>query len=599
MSVDLLTRALLTIPHEPGVYRMVDAQGKDLYIGKAKDLYKRVSSYRHTARLPHRLRQMISLLSEVRILVTGTELEALLLEANLIKRYKPPHNILLKEGNRFSYLTLTNHAFPKMHIQRVPSEKGACFGPFISASSLHHLSDLIHRIFLLRSCSDFVFQQRTRPCLQYHIKRCSAPCVGKITSLTYGQSVQDTMQFLQGKTQAITEDLKDRMLVFSAHHDYDKARIIRDQIQAIQQSHASLMSTSLRHGDIIALSFSHGTTSVHIVCLRHGSTYGAETFFFPHTTPGDAYEILTTFLMQFYEKTPPPRRIILNQALWDEGEIKILFRHKFSHSPHFIFPKRGDLFKLMSQAKAQGDCALERHLSLHHMQEHVWKEAASVLKLNKVPKRIEVYDNSHYQGDCAVSVMIVAGPEGWNKKAYRTFNMVGNDDYAMMQQVMKRRFDKDWPHPDLIVIDGGKGQLSAVCKALRTAKLSHLNVIGIAKSAPHDDILTKEGVSFGLNAHHPVVHLIQMLRDEAHRFAVQTHRRLKRKKALISPLRALAHIGPKRYQQLMNYFKTPQALEDASLEALMVLFSPKIAQKIHQSLQEKKTCVSASPHKYG
>lgn len=588
MSVQALLHALKTIPHTPGVYRMVSETGKDLYIGKAKDLYKRVLSYTQVSRLSHRLKQMVHHVVDVKTLTTPTELDALLLEANLIKRYQPPYNILLKEGNSFSYLVLTRHPFPRIHKQRIASSNKDqyCFGPFLSSAPLDTLIDFLHKTFLLRSCSDHVFSNRTRPCLQYYIKRCSAPCVNKVDQEGYAHQIDQALRFLKGDKEKLRKELSTSMYALSNHHNYVQAAKVRDQLKALDHIEAGKTSSALDHGDVIVYTNSHTIGCIQLMCFRHGHTYGAESFFFPHTSISDGPDIVSHFLRSFYEQNPPPDRLVLNVLPQDSEDLKLLLRHHFGKVPHFIYPKRGPLFHLVSQCVAQARHALERHCTSHSMQTSLWQQVTDMIGLREVPQRIEIYDNSHHQGDCAVGVMVVAGPEGFIKKEYRTFSMQGHgqDDYAMMRAMMKKRFAKEGAVPDLMIIDGGKGQLSAVREGLAEAKVVGIPMISIAKSDPCDMLYTAEGEPLTLDAHHGVLHLVQRLRDEAHRFAVSTHRRLKQRKMTASAVQTIPGIGPKRYAILMNHFKTIEALKKASHQELCALFSPSIADKIYTAL---------------
>lgn len=589
MALEHLQRALATIPDNPGVYRMVNAQGKDLYIGKAKNLAKRVAQYTCLARLPHRLRQMVHHVNDVRVLITPCELDALLLEANLIKRYQPPYNILLKQGNKFAYLVLTDHPFARVQIQRSPQApaKATVFGPFLSASPLHSLTEVLHKAFGLRSCSDHVFAQRTRPCLQFFIHRCSAPCVQKISPQAYAEDRALAERFLRGDTQAIRQQLHTQMLALADNYAYEQASRVQDQIHALDHLQPCRIQTSLKHGDVLCTVHSHGVTCVHVVCLRHGNTYGAETFFFPHTTPADGGEIMNTFCLNFYQNTPPPRRIVTNIPIQDEASLKMVMRHHFGHVPHIVQPKRGDLATLLDQCLQQAHTALQRHVATHDVQHTLWTQAADLLHLPGLPQRIEVYDNSHHQGSAATSVMVVASPQGLQPRDYRTFSVArthSQDDYAMMRQVMQRRFAQKWPQPDVLVIDGGQGQRNAVQHIVHEELNLNIPIVAIVKRPPSDALLDARGHELDLPAHHPVLHLLQRLRDEAHRFAVHTHRKMKRKQMFAGGLQDVPGIGPKRYKILMDHFASPAAIYHASVADLCTLFPLKTAQKIYSQL---------------
>lgn len=583
MSLDAIFSALKVIPSLPGVYRMVNAQRKDLYIGKAKNLFKRVSSYCCLSRLPERLRRMVHNATDVQVLITANELEALLLEANLIKRYQPPYNILLKEGNSFSYLVLTEHEFPRLQRQRSPVSEGFCLGPFLSAGPLEHIMTCLHKAFLLRSCSDFVFNNRSRPCLEYYIKRCSAPCVKKQEN--YNELVNQAIQFLKGNTTELSRNLERQMKEFSQMQEYDKARIARDRLKALSHIVPCQKYYGLTNADVICTAHSHGTTCVQLMCFRNGSLCGTKSVFFHSTTTHDAADILSAFIRSFYEKDQPPSRILLNHPIDDEDSLKLLFRHFFQKVPHFVYPKKGRHYKVVQQAENLALEAIQRHIKNHQVHADIWEQAKQLLCLKKIPKRIEIYDNSHNQGDCPVSGMVVATPEEFLKKEYRAFFVPGknNDDYEMMRFVIKRRCDKG-PLADLMIIDGGPGQISVVQQTLAQFGFTDTKVISIAKSTPNDVIYVSAKDFLQLDPNHPVLFLIQRLRDEAHRFAVTCHRRKKRSRMTSSVLQQIPGIGPKRYIQLMGYFKTREAVMDASVEEFQKLFSKSFAQKLWNGL---------------
>ena len=465
MSVSTLLLALANIPSSPGVYRMVDAAGKDLYIGKAKNLYKRVASYTYAGRLSHRLRQMVHHLAQVHVVTTASELDALLLEANLIQQYRPPYNILLKEGNPFSYLVLTDHPYPRLEGQRRPAQRNPCFGPFLRASSLKKMKEWIHQSFLLRSCSDFTFSHRSRPCLEYDLKRCSAPCVKKVSQEDYRIQVQQALRFLRGDKEKLCQEFLVRMEDLSARFHYEQAGKVRDQWKALRQMSGGQMDGKLAHGDVIALSHRENVTCLHLECFRHGSLYAVENFFFHATDPLDGLEIVATFIQKFYGQQAPPSRLVLPFSLAEQENLRLLFQHRFGKVPHFVVPKREPSW--LRKVKEQGDLTLANYVARLSVHSLALQDVQSLLHLPHLPQRIEVYDNSHYQGECAVGVMVVANTQGFCKREYhRTFSMKGQDDCAMMAEVMRRRLAKPWPRPDLMLIDGGKGQLSAVKKEL-------------------------------------------------------------------------------------------------------------------------------------
>jgi excinuclease ABC subunit C len=571
MPIESIVSAIASLPACPGVYRMINAAGKDLYIGKAKDLQKRVSSYTRLANLPHRLKQMVSQVACVGIVTTATEIEALLLEAQLIKRYRPPYNILLKNSNPLAYLALSNHVFPRVQMQKNPDQTGSLWkiGPFLSRTPLQVMTDLVYKRFLLRSCTDVIFAQRNRPCLQYHIQRCSAPCVGKISASDYNNQVLAAKNFLKGDIQKAQKELKEEMHIFVRNHAYDQAAGVRDQLQAVDQLALGQIGGAAGKGDVIGWAVHSGGACIHIVSWRDGATYGCETFFFENASPKDGPYILSCFLRQFYSQNPPPSRLILPFLADEIDDFSLMMRHHFQKIPHCIVPKRGPLLALLNQAHQQAYDALLHHGHSQASHSALMDQGAKVFSWQSIPSRIEIYDNSHHQGTSAVAVMVVHDGQDWDKKSYRTWSMVSNDDCHMMQQVMTRRFSNAAiPLPDFIIIDGGRGQLSAVRSVLRDLGRGALPLIAIAKTMPHDTVFLADGTPLNLPPHHPVLHWVQRLRDEAHRFAVQTHRQKHRNQMTKSPIQALPGMGKKRHQALMNHFGTLDALKSASLETL-------------------------------
>jgi len=534
MPIESILSALPSLPNGPGVYRMINASGKDVYIGKAKNLQKRVSSYTVWHRLPHRLKQMVHQVDRVGIVTTPTEIEALLLEAQLIKRYRPEYNILLKNGHPLAYIALSPHEFPRLQVQKTPDASNSVWkiGPFLSRAPLQSMMDIIHKGFLLRSCTDFVFSQRSRPCLQYYIQRCSAPCVGKISAQDYAQHILDLKQTLKVKMHTLQHILQEKMQLCAKNHAYDQAALLRDQIQALSQIMPSQISSAAGKADVIGCAFSSGRACIHIISWRDGATYGCDTFFFDRCSPQDGPYVLSCFLQQFYKDNAPPDRIILPYAADDLADFRLMMRHHFQKVPHCVVPKRGPLFALHNQAHQQARDALVHHGGSVREHNTIMGQAADLFSWKTLPQRIEIYDNSHHQGTDAVSVMVVHNGNQWDKKSYRTWSMHTNDDYDMMRQVIKRRLQSTrMPLPDFMIIDGGKGQLSAVESAFQELGHTPIPLIGIAKTLPHDTIFLKDGTALDLPEHHPVLHWVQRMRDEAHRFAITTHRRKRERSA--------------------------------------------------------------------
>jgi excinuclease ABC subunit C len=588
MPVESIIRALATLPSGPGVYRMINAAGKDVYIGKAKNLVQRVSSYTKMHRLPHRLKQMVHQVDRVGIVTTASEIEALLLEAQLIKRYRPPYNILLKNGHPLTYLALSNHAFPRVQRHKTTDTSQSLWkiGPFLSRGPLQIMMDLMHKGFLLRSCSDVVFQQRSRPCLQYYIQRCSGPCVGKITPSAYADSVAAAKVFLKGKMHDVRKDLKEKMTQCVKNHAYDQAVVLRDQLHAIDHLMPSQTSAAAGKADVIGWAFSGGQACIHVMSWRDGATYGCETFFFDAFQAVDGPYILSQFLQQFYKDIGPPQRLILPCVPDQVDDFRLMARHLFQKTPHCIYPKRGPLEALLCQANQQARDALAHHGTSQAAYQGLMDQAAGLFSWRSIPQRIEIYDNSHHQGSSAVSVMVVGNGAVWDKKSYRTWSMNTGDDYAMMRQVMTRRFSNTRdPLPDFMVIDGGRGQLSVVMSVLKSLGRDSIPLITICKTIPHDTIFLADGTALDLPSHHPVLHWVQCLRDEAHRFAIETHRRKQRKRMTQSPIESLPGMGKKRYAAVMGHFNTVDALRAASLESLAAILPKALAQTLWTYLQ--------------
>ena len=535
MPIDAIRRALVSLPTGPGVYRMMNAAGKDVYIGKAKNIQKRVAHYTQWARLSHRLRQMVHQVERVGLITTHSELEALLLEAQLIKRHKPTYNILLKNDHPLAYLALSTHDFPRLHRAKTKDLDSQSWkiGPFLSRSPLQSMLDVVHKGFLLRSCSDMVFSHRTRPCLQYHIGRCSAPCVGKITPEHYAASIAKAKGFLTGKMPSVHHDLVQKMHHYVSIHAYDQAAVVRDQIQAMDHLMPSQISSAAGKSDVIVWAYQSGKACIHVTSWRDGATYGCETFFWEDCSPSDGSSILLSFLQQFYRHNPPPSRLILPFLPDDWSDFCIMMRHAFQSVPHAVVPKRGPLKSLLDQAQNQAQDYLRHYCVNQSIHSQILAQAIPLFSWPTSINRIEFYDNSHLQGTHATAVMVVHNGNTWDKKSYRTWSMDSNDDYEMMRQVIMRRFSKSrLPLPDAIILDGGRGQLSVVQSVLTHLGYETIPCMAIAKTMPHDTIFLHNGTALDLPEHHPVLHWVQQMRDEAHRFAITTHRR-KREKSLL------------------------------------------------------------------
>ncbi len=588
-GVAAIRNVLKTLPARPGVYRMQDAKGDVLYVGKARALKQRVISYTQVARLPKRLSRMVSQTRGMTIVTTRTEAEALLLEAQLIKRFRPPYNVLLRDDKSFPFILLRDdHPFPQVRKHRgARRSKGQYFGPFASAGSVTSTLNALQKLFLLRSCSDSFFANRTRPCLLYQIRRCSAPCVGRIDQADYALLVEDAKAFLAGKSTGVQARLGKAMAEAAEKQDYELAAVYRDRLRALTyvQGSQTVHAEGLGDGDIFALACSAGQMCIQAFFIRGGQNWGHRSFFPAHTNDVPQEEVLTGFLMQFYEEVPPPRRILLDRALPEAELIAEALSERAERKVELEQPQRGPRKKLIEQARRNAEEALERRLAEGTTQGKLLRELAETFELPESPQRIEVYDNSHIMGTNATGAMIVAGPEGFRKNAYRKFNIKTaqtDDDFAMMKEVLERRFarlDKDDPDrkegewPDLLLLDGGKGQLSAVMEIMEEAGVSDIPVVGVAKG-PHHGREGREvfhfpgGREMMLPPNSPLLFFLQRLRDEAHRFAIGTHRAKRAKSLTVSTLDDVPGIGPNRKRALLMHFGTARAVKGAALDDL-------------------------------
>ncbi len=588
-GVAAIRNVLKTLPARPGVYRMQDAKGDILYVGKARVLKQRVTNYTQVSRLPKRLQRMVSQTRGMTIVTTRTEAEALLLEAQLIKRFRPPYNVLLRDDKSFPFILLReDHPFPRVQKHRGARRvKGQYYGPFASAGSVTRTLNALQKLFLLRSCSDSFFANRSRPCLLYQIRRCSAPCVGRIGEHDYAELVADAQNFLTGKSTGVQARLGKSMAEAAEKQDYELAAVYRDRLRALTyiQGSQTVHAEGLGDGDIFALACSAGQMCIQAFFIRGGQNWGHRSFFPAHTNDVPEDEVLASFLVQFYEDVPPPRRILLDRDLAEAALIAEALGERAERKVELEKPQRGPRRKLVEQAKRNAEEALERRLAESTTQGKLLRELADTFELTEPPKRIEVYDNSHIMGTNATGAMIVAGPEGFRNNQYRKFNIKSaitpGDDFGMMREVLERRFARlekgdpdrasgEWP--DLLLIDGGKGQLSTVCEILENAGVHDIPVIGVAKgpdrNAGRETFHLPGGreVTFAPNA--PLLFYLQRLRDEAHRFAIGTHRAKRAKSLTTSTLDEVPGIGPNRKRALLMHFGTARAVKGAALEDL-------------------------------
>ena len=569
---------------------MQDVRGDVLYVGKARGLKQRVTNYVQVARLSKRLQRMVAQTRSMTIVTTRTEAEALLLEAQLIKRFRPPYNVLLRDDKSFPFILLReDHPFARVQKHRgARRAKGQYFGPFASAGSVTRTLNALQKLFLLRSCSDSFFANRSRPCLLYQIRRCSAPCVGRIEQPAYAELVEDAKQFLSGKSTGVQARLGKSMSDAAETQDFELAAIYRDRLRALTyiQGSQTVHAEGLGDADIFALACHAGQMCIQAFFIRGGQNWGHRAFFPAHTQDVPEDEVMTSFLVQFYEDMPPPKRILVDRDLIEVELLTEALGERAERKVAIERPQRGDRKKLVEQASRNAQEALERRLAEGTTQGKLLRELAETFELPDLPKRIEVYDNSHIMGTNATGAMIVAGPEGFKKGSYRKFNIKSGitpgDDFGMMREVLERRFarlEKDDPDrssgewPDLLLIDGGKGQLSAVCEILEQAGVHDIPVVGVAKG-PHHGRDGREvfhfpgGREITLPPNAPLLFYLQRLRDEAHRFAIGTHRAKRAKSLTTSTLDEVPGIGPNRKRALLMHFGTARAVKGAALEDL-------------------------------
>ncbi len=603
----IIRAALRNVPSSPGVYRMLDRKGDALYVGKARNLKARVQNYTHPAGLSNRLRRMISEIATFEVTVTGTEAEALLLECNMIKRLMPRFNVLLRDDKSFPFIHLTaDHKFPQLTKFRGARDKGGSyFGPFASAGAVNRTLITLQKAFLLRSCSDSVFANRARPCLLYQIKRCSAPCVGRIERDDYAGLLDQAKGFLSGRSQSVQQRLAAEMEASAEALDFEAAAITRDRIRALSlvQGHQDIHVAGIVDADVIAAHQAGGHTCVQVFFFRGGQNWGNRAYFPSHDRQLGVEDVLTAFVGQFYDNRPRPPLILLSHNLVDQelvGEALSLGGPRVA----LAVPQRGDKKRLIDRIVAAAREALGRRLAESATQRQLLDGVAAALGIDTALDRVEVYDNSHIQGTNAVGAMIVAGPDGLMKGAYRKFNIrsvggpdaTGGDDYGMMREVMRRRFEralKEDPErergmwPDLVLIDGGQGQHSSVMEVMAELGIDDVALVGIAKgpdrNAGRERFFLPGRPPFSLDPRDPVLYFLQRLRDEAHRFAIGTHRAKRAKAIGSSPLDEVPGIGARRKQALLHAFGSARAVARAGLAEIERVpgISTTVAKKVH------------------
>ena len=592
---------------DPGVYRMTNGDGEVLYVGKARNLARRVASYTQPNRLSNRLMRMVSETEKLEVIVTKSETEALLLESNLIKKMKPRYNILLRDDKSLPQILLTaDHPFGQLTKHRGrKTRKGDYFGPFASAGAVNRTVADLARAFMLRTCSDSVFGARTRPCLQYQIKRCSGPCVGLVNETDYAAQMDQARRFLSGESAEIQRDYATRMHAAADTLEFESAAIWRNRIRALSgiQANQDINVPNLHDADIIALARSGEKSCIQTFFISSGSNYGNRSYFMTHNTESADAAVLTAFIGQFYDDKEPPSEILVSVAPEQTALLTQALSSRAGHSVRISRPQRGPRTKLTAMARRNAEEALARNLADTSSQRRLLGEIGDLFGMDSPPERVEVYDNSHIQGRHAVGGMIVAGPDGFNKAAYRKFNMredgvhavTQGDDFAMMRQVIHRRFERvlkedpdrtgeNWP--DLLLIDGGKGQLSAVAEVMDDLGVADITMVAISKgpdrNAGREQFHMRGRDSFTLSPQASAMHFLQRLRDEAHRYAIGTHRARRQKAELTSPLDGVPGIGPKRKKALLAHFGSARAVSAAGLQDLEAVdgISKAVAQQI-------------------
>ncbi|MGI1662845.1 excinuclease ABC subunit UvrC [Palleronia sp. KMU-117] len=595
----------------PGVYRMLDAKGAVLYVGKARNLKARVSNYARPAGHSPRIARMIAETASMMFLTTRTETEALLLEQNLIKQLKPRYNVLLRDDKSFPNILVSKaHAFPQIKKHRGrKSEPGSYYGPFASAGAVNRTLNQLQKVFLLRNCSDATFESRTRPCLLYQIKRCSAPCVGYIDKAGYAALVADAEAFLQGKSTRIQGDLAHQMQEASEAMEFERAAALRDRIRALTQVQATqgINPRGVAEADVIALHMEGGQACVQVFFIRANQSWGNRDYY-PRTGSGaEAAEVLQAFIGQFYDDRDPPRQLLLSDDIEDRDLVAEALSQKAGRKVEVLVPQRGEKHELVANALRNARESLARRMAESATQTRLLDGLAEAFGLDGSPRRIEVFDNSHIQGTDAVGAMIVAGPDGFQKGQYRKFNIRGEeltpgDDFGMMKEVLTRRFkrllkedpDRDsdaWP--DLLLIDGGAGQVGAVHEIMVELGVEDIAMVGVAKGVDRDagkEEFHRPGQRpFALRHNDPVLYFVQRMRDEAHRFAIGAHRAKRAKAVGATPLDEVPGVGAARKRALLAHFGSAKAVSRASLKDLTAVegISDAMAEAIYDHFHDK------------
>jgi excinuclease ABC subunit C len=606
-------------PNRPGVYRMLDAEGEVLYVGKARSLKKRIQSYARLMGHTNRIARMIASTTHMELITTASEAEALLLEANLIKKLKPRFNINFRDDKSFPYILISReHTVAQVVKHRgARSRPGEYFGPFASAGAVNRTINALQRAFLLRSCSDSVYESRTRPCLLYQIKRCSAPCVGHIDAERYSALVDEALDFLAGRSDAVRRHLTELMEKASSALDFEQAAVYRDRLAALShvQGHQGINPQTVSEADVFAVAQEGGHTCLQVFFFRAGQNWGNRAYFPRADRSHDEADVLGAFLAQFYDDKPCPKLVLLSHEVAERALIADALSVKSGRKITVSVPQRGEKLDLVTHALSNAREALGRRMADSVSQAKLLTALAETFDLDQAPERIEVYDNSHIQGAHPVGAMVVAGAEGFLKSQYRKFNIrskeiAGGDDYGMMREVLTRRFSRllkeegmrgdggtaaegsDPPWPDLVLVDGGAGQLSAAVEIMAELGIDDVAVVGVAKgpdrNAGREHFHMPARAPFMLEPRDPVLYYVQRLRDEAHRFAIGSHR-VRRKKAMgTSPLDEIEGIGAARKRALLRHFGSAKAVSRASVPDLAAVegISGALARAIYEHFNE-------------
>jgi excinuclease ABC subunit C len=623
-----IARAVKHAPSRPGVYRMIDAQGEVLYVGKAKNIKKRVTAYARPTGHDSRIVRMISGTVTMEFVTTKTETEALLLEANLIKRLRPRFNVLLRDDKSFPFILITSdHWAPQILKHRgARNRAGHYYGPFANAGAVNRTINALQRAFLLRSCSDSFFEARTRPCLLYQIKRCSAPCTQEIDFAGYAELVREANEFLSGRSRLVQKEMAVEMDMASAALDFERAAIYRDRLAALSAitSHQGINPRTLEEADVFAVHQAGGYTCVEVFFFRTGQNWGNRAYFPKADRALGAAEVLSAFLAQFYDDKPPPRLVLVSHDFDERALLAAALTTKSGRKVEVGVPQRGERKELVLHALANAREALARKLADTSSQQKLLKALTETFALPREPRRIEVYDNSHIAGSNPVGAMVVAGPEGFRKNQYRKFNirsqeLKAGDDYGMLREVLQRRFKRlleenprltadaalaavlsgepdegdDQPWPDLVLIDGGQGQLNAAAETLAAMGVTGVPLVAIAKGPDRDagreTFFMRGRAPFKLPPRDPLLYFIERLRDEAHRFAIGSHRTRRKKDIREAGLQEIPGIGPTRKRALLRHFGTLKAIERASLPDLALVpgINAETARKIYEFFHER------------